>query len=63
MKALIVGASGLVGSHLMNACKRRGWETIGTYSEHPLPGLVQLQMTDSASTRDVLVKIRPDIVS
>ena len=33
MKSLIIGGSGMIGSHLTNACKSQGYETISTYFE------------------------------
>ena len=33
MKSLIIGGSGMIGSHLAKACKSQGYETISTFFE------------------------------
>lgn len=38
-KALIIGASGLVGSNCLQHFKEKGWEVKGTYFSHQLEGL------------------------
>lgn len=64
MKAAIIGASGLVGSHLMTACKKRNWDVIGTYAEtaQKRQDMVSLQMTDVASVKQFLESTRPEVV-
>jgi dTDP-4-dehydrorhamnose reductase len=62
MRVLIVGASGLIGSHLLRACERRGWDVMGTYSEHAREGLVSMNMTDLSLVRRVLKRLQPEII-
>jgi len=60
MKALVVGASGLVGSHLMHSGRARGWQMTGTYAAHPEDGLIHLDMGNIAQVESVLRSERPD---
>jgi len=62
MKAIIIGASGLVGSHLMQACQKRGWQVLGTYHKLVQPGLIFLELTDSNRVRALIQKIQPEVV-
>lgn len=62
MKLLVVGASGLVGSHVYEEAKLRGHEVVGTYRNYPVEGLVRLDLGDDASTRELMQKFRPDWV-
>lgn len=62
MKALIIGASGLVGSHLMQACHRRGWDVVGTYHNFSQSGLMRLQLTDAADVQSLVQQSQPDVV-
>ncbi|MDD4627961.1 MAG: SDR family oxidoreductase [Candidatus Peribacteraceae bacterium] len=62
MKAAVIGASGLVGSHLMKTCKDRGWDVMGTYSEHAQKGLIPLHMADPASIEEAMQKMKPEVV-
>lgn len=62
MNALVVGASGLVGSHLMQAGKQRGWQMAGTYVGAPREDLILLDMGDAAAVRKVLAFERPDVL-
>lgn len=59
--ALVVGASGLVGGHLM-AAFREGWTVTGTYLKQAAPGLRQLDMTDTGATRRLVGEVRPQVV-
>jgi len=62
MKILIIGASGLVGSHLLQACQSRGWDVLGTYHTFAQPGLIPLKLTDSDEVRSLIQKSQPDVV-
>jgi dTDP-4-dehydrorhamnose reductase len=62
MKILIIGASGLVGSHLLQACQSRGWDVLGTYHTFAQPGLIPLKLTDSDEVRSLIQKCQPDVV-
>jgi dTDP-4-dehydrorhamnose reductase len=60
MKALVLGASGLVGSHVLNEGRRREIDVIGTSREGA--GLRELDVTDTAGLRRLLRDATPDIV-
>jgi dTDP-4-dehydrorhamnose reductase len=62
MKTLIIGASGLVGSHLWQACQSRGWEVAGTYHQFEQPGLIHLRLTDGDEVGSLIQKTRPNVV-
>ncbi len=62
MRILIIGASGLVGSHVLAEAKARGCEVLGTYRNHPVDDLVRLDLEDPVATRSLLESFRPDWV-
>lgn len=62
MKAVIIGASGLVGSHLLRSCKERGWEVVGTYHNFVQPGLVFLELQDVDAVKSLLSASQPEVV-
>jgi len=62
MRVAVIGASGFVGSHLMQACKKRNWDVMGTYSEHEQKDLILLRMTDSASVKKAIHQMQPEVV-
>lgn len=61
MRALVIGASGQVGRHLVAALAARGWEVTGTYAAKPAPGLRRLEVTDAEAVRAALRELRPDV--
>jgi GDP-4-dehydro-6-deoxy-D-mannose reductase len=73
MKALITGITGFAGSHLADYCLRRGgvdvhgmirWRSRTENIEH-LDGqvkLIECDLRDATSTRDVIDQIRPDYI-
>lgn len=60
-RALLIGASGLVGTYLHDAF-RPTWEVLGTYRTNPAPGLVQLDMLDPGAVEKLARDFRPDVV-
>lgn len=62
MRALVIGASGQVGSALLEALGARGHEALGTYAHHAAPGLAPLDVTDSAALERAVMDARPDWV-
>jgi len=62
MKALIIGASGLVGSHLRQTCLARSWDVIGTYHNFAQPDLTFLELTDRDAVRSIIHTTQPNIV-
>ena len=64
MKSLIIGGSGMIGSHLTNACKSQGYETISTYFEKMPSSDHQffLDITDREKTIQLISEKNPDTV-
>lgn len=62
MRMLIIGGSGLIGSHLLLEAIKRGHIAIGTFRRHHLPGLVYLDLADQDSVERLLDDARPDFV-
>jgi dTDP-4-dehydrorhamnose reductase len=60
MNAIVLGASGLVGSHVLAEGKRRRFDVIGTSRESG--GLEQVDITNSSRVRDLLRTRTPDVV-
>lgn len=59
MRALVVGASGLVGSALVEGLREDG---IGTYRSRPRPGLLRLDATDRAAFARCISESRADVI-
>jgi len=62
MRVLVVGGSGLVGSHVLAEAKARGHVVTGTYRNFATPGLVPLDLGDAVATRSLLDEVKPDWV-
>ena len=62
MKVLIVGASGLVGSHVLAEALARGHEVLGSYRTNPFGGLVKLDLADAESAAGLMRSFSPDWV-
>ncbi|MGD2180258.1 SDR family oxidoreductase [Lusitaniella coriacea] len=62
MKVAVIGASGLVGSHLIEAARDRGWDTIGTYHQFPQPELLPLDIRNSQEVSDLLSNFQPNAI-
>jgi dTDP-4-dehydrorhamnose reductase len=60
--ALVVGASGLVGSHVYRELTAAGWETAGTFHNSPAAGLMPLDIESAAELERMLRSVRPSIV-
>jgi dTDP-4-dehydrorhamnose reductase len=61
MKAIVLGASGLVGSHVLDEGIRRGLTVTGT-ARSAASGLRGLDVTDTPAVRSLLHELRPDVV-
>src|SRR6185503_990390 len=59
VEVLVVGASGLVGTSLMNVL---GDRARGTYQRNPRAGLAELDVCDAAAVRAEVVSTRPRAV-
>src|ERR1700704_5904705 len=62
MRALVIGASGQVGSALLRVLRARGHEAVGTWAHQAFPGLVPLDFTDAVATERLVAETRPDWV-
>lgn len=62
MNALVIGASGLLGSALVRALERAGIEAAGTYRSQPVRDARALDVTDRDAVRSCLEAIRPDVI-
>ena len=62
MKLLIIGASGLVGSHVQGEVINRGHQAKGTYRSYARPELLALDLADRATVQKVLDDYKPDAV-
>ena len=60
-RAIVVGASGLVGTALMDEF-RAHYNTVGTFCKRSNAALVHLDLRDAAEVRAVLNDIRPELV-
>ncbi len=58
-KALVIGASGLVGGALMRVLRGAHIEAAGTYAKSPAAGLEALDITDAARVRACVEHHRP----
>ncbi len=62
MKALVIGASGLVGGALLRALAAAQHDALGTYQARPAPGLLPLDIADALASRRVVAEVRPDVI-
>ncbi|HLY63866.1 MAG TPA: SDR family oxidoreductase [Terriglobia bacterium] len=59
--AVVIGASGFVGSYLLNAF-RRDHSVVGTFATEPLPGLEPLDIAEAIAVRNFFDRHRPEVV-
>jgi dTDP-4-dehydrorhamnose reductase len=62
MRELVIGASGLVGSFLMEAIAAAGVQAFGTYFLHPADGLHRLDIRSLTSVESCFKQLDPQIV-
>ena len=62
MRALVIGASGQVGTSLLTSLRARGHEARGTYGHHAAPGLDPLDLAAHADVARAVVAARSDWV-
>lgn len=62
MRLAVVGATGLVGDHLMKEAESRGLDVLGTYLTNRQKGssFSRLDITDKSEMREVLARFRPE---
>jgi len=51
--AILLGASGNIGSVLLKHMKREGWSVTGTYARRPKPGLIRCDLTEANPLEDL----------
>jgi dTDP-4-dehydrorhamnose reductase len=61
-RALVLGASGLVGSHLYRVGLERGVDVAGTSFGQEVEGLRRLDVTDADAVRGLVDEVRPEVV-
>lgn len=59
---LVIGATGQVGSSVINELTDRNIEFVGTYYSTPKNGCVKLDITDEQQVSDIFSIINPDVV-
>jgi dTDP-4-dehydrorhamnose reductase len=62
MKIVVLGATGLVGSHVRSAGLAAGHDVVGTTRSASSPGLRQLELGDQAATLAFLAAEQPEVV-
>jgi dTDP-4-dehydrorhamnose reductase len=62
MRLLVIGGSGLVGSHILAAAQASGHAAVGTYRQQAQPGLESFDGADAARFEALLEQHRPDAV-
>ena len=61
MRCLILGATGLIGSHLASACSARRHAWLGTGYRAPQPDLAPLDLRDEEAVHDLIADYQPDV--
>ncbi len=62
MRAVVIGGSGQIGSHLLSVLAERGHEATGTYATVAFPDLVKLDGSDPQESAAWLHRQGPDVV-
>jgi len=62
MRILVLGASGLVGSHVLAEARARGHEVSGTCRSQEIAGLERLDLADEPGLARLLGRLRPEVV-
>lgn len=61
MRCLVVGGTGLVGSHLLTACEDRRYATLGTAYTRPPADFAALDVRDADAVRELVADYQPDV--
>ena len=62
MRALVIGAPGLVGKALVHSLDARGADVLGTYRSRPADGMVALDVADASEVQSVVQSYQPTVV-
>ena len=58
----MIGGSGLLGQHLVEEAKARGFPVQATYAGGAIPGAIRMELADLEGTIRTLVRLRPKVV-
>jgi len=58
----VIGGSGLLGQHLVEEAKARGFPVQATYAGGAIPGAIRMELADLEGTIRTLVRLRPKVV-
>ena len=61
MKALVIGASGLVGGALVRVLERSAVEVVAAVRSRPLPGALALDVSDASAVERAFATTKPDV--
>lgn len=61
MRSLILGATGLIGSHLVDHCDDRGGARLGTWYRSPKADHVPLDLRDADAVSELIADYQPDV--
>ncbi|OWK43810.1 SDR family oxidoreductase [Fimbriiglobus ruber] len=61
MRCLILGGTGLIGSHLVTACDDRGYARLGTWYRFPHTDHVPLDVRDGDAVTELIADYQPDV--
>ena len=61
-QSLVIGASGLVGEHLVNSLMETGQNPIATFRSTPIPSAEHLDICWQSQVRDFFEKFQPAII-
>lgn len=61
-RALVIGASGLVGRALSRVLEAKGWAVTGTAHSNGVKSLARLDVSDGDAVRDLVMIVRPKVV-
>lgn len=59
---LVIGASGLIGGQLLRSVTLSGFDAVGTYHSHAVPGARQLDIRDPSQVGSLVAELRPSTV-
>lgn len=59
---LVIGASGMVGEHLLSTLRTLGGQAVATFYQKPLPSAHQLNITDGIEVHRLFKTVNPQIV-
>ena len=62
MKAIVIGASGLVGGELYKQLVAENHKVVGTYNSRPVDGMVHLDIRNIYDVYALIIKESPDVV-